>query len=124
MTPFGEKLRQMRADRGIALKDMAHAIGVTPAYLSALEHGRRGQPTWALLQRIITFFNVIWDEAEELTRLAAISHPRVTIDTSGLSPRATEFANLLALRIADLDEDRLAALLAALEADPQAEIKE
>lgn len=122
MTPFGEKLRLMRAQRGIALKDMAAAIGVTPAYLSSLEHGRRGQPTWALLQRIITFFNVIWDEAEELTRLASISHPRVTIDTSGLSPRATELANLLAARIGQLKEDRLEALLTTLQADPQAEI--
>lgn len=122
MTPFGEKLRLMRAQRGIALKDMAAAIGVTPAYLSSLEHGHRGQPTWALLQRIITFFNVIWDEAEELTRLAGISHPRVTIDTSGLSPRATELANLLAARIGQLEEDRLEALLATLQADPQADI--
>src|SRR5690606_18261944 len=107
-----------------ALKDMATDIGVTPAYLSALEHGRRGQPTWSLLQRIITFFNIIWDDAEELTRLAAISHPRVSIDTSGLSPRATELANLLAHRIAELDEDRLEALLRALETDPRFESKE
>ncbi len=71
-------------------------LRVSPAYLSALEHGRRGQPTWDLLQRIITYFNIIWDEAEELQNLAAVSHPRVVIDTSGLSPQATQLANLLA----------------------------
>ena len=42
------------------------------------------------------YFNVIWDDAEELERLAETSHPRVIVDTSGLSPAATELANLLA----------------------------
>ncbi|GAG45427.1 unnamed protein product, partial [marine sediment metagenome] len=45
MTPFGEKLRQMRAARAIALKDMAAGLQVTPAYLSAMEHGHRGRPS-------------------------------------------------------------------------------
>ena len=44
MTPFGAKLRSMRAERGVLLKEMAIDIGVTPTYLSALEHGRRFVP--------------------------------------------------------------------------------
>ena len=107
MTPFGEKLRRMRAERGLTLKAMADGVGVSSAYLSALEHGRRGRPTFALVQRIIAYFNIIWDEAEELQRLAEISDPRVTIDTAGLAPAATEFANLLAGRIGELDEATL-----------------
>jgi transcriptional regulator with XRE-family HTH domain len=104
-------MRRLRAQKGVSQKEMAAAIGVSPAYLSALEHGRRGMPAWPLLQKIIGYFNVIWDEADQLQRLALISHPRVTIDTSGLSPRATELANLLAERIGDLDEERLARLI-------------
>ena len=103
MTPFGEAIRRMRAERGISQKKMADAIGVSTAYPSALEHGHRGQPSWELLQRIIGFFNIIWDEAEELQRLAGLSHPRVTIDTAGLSPQATALANRFAACIADLD---------------------
>ena len=99
MTPFGARLRQLRAARGTTLKDMAAAIGVSTAYLSALEHGQRGAPSWYLLQRIIGYFNIIWDEAEDLKRLARLSSPRVTLDTSGLSPEATEFANRLAAEI-------------------------
>ncbi|HQX85578.1 MAG TPA: helix-turn-helix transcriptional regulator, partial [Aestuariivirga sp.] len=95
MTPFGEKMRKLRADRAITLKQMSTAIGVSSAYLSALEHGKRGRPGWHLIQRIIAYFNIIWDEAEEVTRLARISHPRITIDTSGLNPLATELANRL-----------------------------
>lgn len=111
MTPFGARLREIREARGMTLKSMAAAIGVSPAYLSALEHGRRGRPTWDLLQRIIGHLNIIWDEAEELERLADLSHPRIVIDTEGLTPKATELANRLAERIGSLDEARLDQLI-------------
>jgi transcriptional regulator with XRE-family HTH domain len=107
MTPLGAKLRAMREERGLTLKEMARALHVSSAYLSALEHGKRGMPTWSLMQRIIAYFNVIWDDAEELQRLAEISDPKVTIDTSGLSPEATEFANRLARSIDGLGRDDL-----------------
>lgn len=107
MTPLGARLRTLREERGVTLKDMARALRVSSAYLSALEHGRRGKPTWSLLQRIITYFNVIWDEAEELQRLAELSDPRVTIDTGGLAPEATEFANRLAADIRRLAPEDL-----------------
>ncbi len=119
MTPFGAKLRDLRAERGISQKDMAKSIGVSAAYLSALEHGRRGQPTWDKLQRIIQYFNIIWDEAEELQRLAMISDPRIVIDTGGLSPTATELANVLATKIGDIDEKTARLLIRTMEAVPE-----
>ncbi|HQY74683.1 MAG TPA: helix-turn-helix transcriptional regulator [Aestuariivirga sp.] len=119
MTPFGEKMRKLRADRAITLKQMSTAIGVSSAYLSALEHGKRGRPGWHLIQRIIAYFNIIWDEAEEVTRLARISHPRITIDTSGLNPLATELANRLADDIGKLEPQTLNELLKVLAAKKQ-----
>jgi len=115
MTPFGDRMRKLRAERGLTLKEMADAIGVSSAYLSALEHGKRGRPGWHLIQRILTFFNIIWDDAEEVVRLARISHPRITIDTSGLNPRATELANRLADDIGRLDAAALDELLSVLD---------
>ncbi len=116
MTPFGERLREMRAAKGMTQKQMAKAIGVSAAYLSALEHGRRGTPRWILVQEIIACLNVIWDEADELQRLAMRSAPKVTIDTSGLSPRATELANLLASGIDRLADNELEDLRLRLDA--------
>jgi transcriptional regulator with XRE-family HTH domain len=110
MTPFGAKLRTMRKERGVLLKDMAEEIGVSPTYLSALEHGRRGRPNWVFVQRVIAYFNVIWDDAEELMRLADLSHPRISILTAGLSPEATALANRLARRIGQLDQPSIEAL--------------
>src|SRR4051794_21095143 len=115
VTPLGAKLRSLRAGRGESLKAMAQEIGVSPAYLSALEHGKRGTPTWLLLQRIISHFNIIWDEAEELQRLARLSDPRVVVHTAHLSPAATELANRLAREIGGLRESQIAAILAILD---------
>ena len=111
MTPFGEKVRELRRKKGVSLKEMASALQISSAYLSALEHGKRGRPTPVLLHQICGYFNIIWDEAEELAQLADISHPKITIDTSGLSPKATELANLLSRHIRDLDEEKLNQLL-------------
>lgn len=120
MTPFGERLRALRAERGISLKQMAEALGVSAAYLSALEHGRRGRPTHAMVVAICALLNIIWDEADELHRLARLSHPRVTVDTAGLSPAATELANLLAERIRKLPAERVERLLDLLKSAPTA----
>jgi transcriptional regulator with XRE-family HTH domain len=107
MTPLGARIRELREARGISLKQMAAALNVSSAYLSALEHGRRGKPTGFLLHRMIAFFNVIWDEAEELQRLAEMSDPKVTIDTGGLIPEATELTNRLAADIGKLEAEDL-----------------
>jgi transcriptional regulator with XRE-family HTH domain len=115
MTPFGNRVRNLRLERGLTLREMSKAVGVSSAYLSALEHGKRGRPSWHLIQRIITFFNVIWDDAEELVKLARLSHPKIAIDTSGLDPEATELANRLAASIGKLDSATIAKLLTIIQ---------
>ena len=115
MTPFGDRMRKLRSERGVTLKEMADAIGVSSAYLSALEHGKRGRPGWHLIQRIIAYFNIIWDDAEDVVRLARISHPRITIDTAGLSSKATELSNRLADDIGKLDPAALDEILSVLD---------
>lgn len=111
MTPFGEKLRELRRKKGVTLKEMAQSLQVSSAYLSALEHGRRGRPTAILTHQICQYFNIIWDDAEELQHLARLSHPKITVDTAGLSPDATELANLLATNIRKLDDEKIRQIL-------------
>jgi len=115
MTPFGARLRDLRRSRGLRLKDLAAALGVSSAYLSSLEHGRRGRPSSGLVQQISAYFTLAWDDVDELRRLAELSHPRVVVDTAGLSPRATELANRLAESIGRLDEKAVADILDRLD---------
>ena len=114
MTPFGRRLRELRAAKGMTLKQMAAALHVTPAYLSALENGRRGKPRKGLVMQVAAALGIIWDDAEELVRLARLSDPKRRIDTAGLNPAATELANRLADDIARLSESDLKAMLEIL----------
>lgn len=115
MTPFGERIRALRQARGITQAGMAADLGISAAYLSALEHGRRGRPSWPLVQAIIAYFQVIWDDAEELEALARLSHPRAHADTAGLSPKATLLMNRLAAEIAKMPEQKITRLLGVLD---------
>jgi len=114
MTPFGRRLRELRRARGKRLKDMAASLGVSPAYLSALEHGHRGRPGGGFVQQVSAYFNLAWDDVDELRRLAELSHPRIVVDTAGLDPLATELANRLSESIDSLDRATLEKLLALL----------
>lgn len=114
MTPFGAKVRSLRRARGITMKRMAGDLEISQAFLSALEHGHRGRPSPALLVQICEYFHLIWDEYEEMHRLARLSHPRVVVDTRGLDPTRTELANLLADRIAAIDDATTVDLLKRL----------
>ena len=114
MTPFGQRLREIRAERGLALQDMAAGLGVSAAYLSALEHGHRGKPSRRFVHQVCQYLGIIWDDAEALQALADRSHPRIVVDTSGLSPTATELANRLAVKIRELPDETLERWLAEL----------
>ena len=73
-----------------------------------------------MLQRIIGYLNVIWDDAEELERLCELSHPRIVVETAGLSANATRLANRLAETIGSLNPDEIARVLAELERGAEA----
>jgi transcriptional regulator with XRE-family HTH domain len=116
MTPFGARVRSLRAARGVRLIDLATGLKVTPAYLSALEHGRRGAPSPGLVHQVCEYFGLIWDDSEELVRLARISQPKVRIDTAGLSPEQTALANRLAQILHRMPPETVAAMHALLDA--------
>lgn len=107
LTPFAIKLRELREQHGINQKQLAAELDVSAAYLSALEHGQRGNPSWNLVQKIITRFNIIWDEAEELQSAARNSDPKIQVDTRNLSAQATALANLFAAEIGQMSAEEI-----------------
>ncbi|NVK18742.1 MAG: helix-turn-helix domain-containing protein [Methylocystaceae bacterium] len=115
MTPFGEKVRALRKERSITMKQMAKDLEVSSAYLSALEHGKRGKPGPGFVMQVAGYFHLIWDDAEELKELATLSHPRIVVDTVDRSANATLLANLLSRRISRLDEETILDLIARIE---------
>jgi transcriptional regulator with XRE-family HTH domain len=116
MTPFGARIRTLRAERGMTLKALAARLEVSAAYLSALEHGQRGAPSVGLVHQVCDALGLIWDEAEDLARLARLSHPRVTVNTAGLTPEQTALANRIAQTLHRLSPETVAALHEVLDA--------
>jgi len=121
VTPFGARVRALRAARGLTLRALAAQLQVSAAYLSALEHGKRGPPTAGLVHQVNEFFGLIWDEAEEMSELAKLSHPKVTVETAGLSPEATALANRLAEAIHRLSPQTVAAMHGLLDREVPSE---
>ena len=120
MTPFGARVRELRASKGTQLKDMAQDLQVSSAYLSALEHGKRGRPGPGFVMQIANYFGLIWDEVDHLKRLAHLSHPRIAVDTGGLTPKATLLANLIADHIHELNDDSIDRILIEMGFDEDA----
>ncbi len=116
MTPFGARLRALRAERGLTQRRLAAELQVSAAYLSALEHGRRGAPSAGLVHQVNEVFGLIWDDADELARLARLSHPRVVVNAAGLTPEQTALANRLARSLHRLTPETVASLHAILDA--------
>lgn len=107
MTPLGAELRNIRRGLGLTLKDHAQRVGISPAYLSALEHGHRSAPTREMLKRITSALELDTEMTQQIHGLREVSRPDVTIRTGGLPPSATELANLLAQNIHHLSSDEL-----------------
>jgi len=99
VTPFGEKIRYWRQQKGKTQQQQAEFLGVSKAYISALEKGTRGQPSVAFVDQICVWLGLIWDDAEELKQLAVLSHPKPSIDVRNQSAEAVELANILAQNI-------------------------
>jgi transcriptional regulator with XRE-family HTH domain len=119
MTPFGERMRELRATHGLTQQQQADQLGVSKAYISALETGARGRPSAPFVDQICAWLGLIWDDAEELKALAAMSHPKPTIDASRSHAAAVELANLVAAHIGSLDAVACRRLIAALQDEVQ-----
>ena len=70
-------MRSLRWKRGLTIKDQGLFLDVSSAYISALEHGKRGWPSPAFVDQICVWLELIWDEAELLKYLAQMSHPSI-----------------------------------------------
>ena len=107
MTPFGIKLKHIREQRHKSLKDLSKALKVSIAYVSMLENGKRGRPADGLIELICSYFNLSWEEADELKFLAKHSDINTKMNSEKLSINATMLTNVLKNNIKWLTEEQL-----------------
>ena len=111
MTPFGIKLKHIRLQRHKSLKDLSRAVKVSTAYVSMLENGKRGRPADGLIELICSYFNLSWEEADELKFLAKHSDINTKMNSEKLSLNATMLTNVLKNNIKWLTEEQLKNLI-------------
>ena len=107
MTPFGIKLKHIREQRHKSLKDLSKALKVSIPYVSMLENGKRGSPADGLIELICSYFNLSWEEADELKFLAKHSDINTKMNSEKLSLNATMLTNVLKNNIKWLTEEQL-----------------
>lgn len=110
MTPFGKFMRNIRLEKNLLLKDVADLLDVTSAYLSALEHGKKGTPNGAVVSKIENKLKLTTDQRKELRKAVRDSNTAVSISSKS-TPIAFETANAFARKLPDLSEQQLKKIL-------------
>lgn len=106
LTQLGKVLRKIRIDHQELLKDMAEALNVSSAYLSAVENGKRKAPTeW--VERIISRYSLTSTEAEELKTAYEESQQEIKISLQMFSESQKNTAISFAKALEGLSDEDL-----------------
>lgn len=84
LSAFGKAIRTARLDIDTNISVMAQEVGVSPAFLSGVETGRKKIPN-DLVEKIYTFFSSRGVKLETLRELADVSNESVSLE--GLPPQ-------------------------------------
>ena len=106
ITKFGEYARDLRIDRGENLKEMAKSLGVSSAFLSAVENGKKQVPkTW--YERISSIYELALKEKEKLKNAIEESKKMLVLNLENATQANKEFALVFARSFEELtDEER------------------
>lgn len=104
LTPFGKELRKMRIDRVMPLKTMAEQLGISSAYLSSIEYGKR-QITNQLFDAIVNILQPTEAELRTLSHARKLSVESVTVNFGNASNTAKETMLAFARRFTELSPD-------------------
>ena len=102
LTKFGKELRALRLERDELLRDMADKLGVTVAYLSAVENGKRRIPDeW--IQKISAIYNLSEEKEEKLQEYAYEDKNEIRINMEGITMDQRNLVYSFARRFQNLD---------------------
>lgn len=109
ITEFGKCLRHIRLDRGILLKDMANTLGITSAYLSSIETGKR-KPTKDLLLKISDAYCLDGKTADALNDAYFRTINEINIDTRKINEKQSDLGLIFARKISKLSAEQIKAI--------------
>lgn len=116
LTEFGKCLRCLRINNGQLLKEMAETLKVTPAYLSAIENGKRN-PTNEIITKLFNAYDLDNEQREEISDSFAKTLKEITIDMSSSSDIQCNLGLVFARKIDSLTEDQISEIKKILDSD-------
>lgn len=103
ITALGKELRQLRLERGEVMKDMANAINVSSAYLSAVERGKK-TPSDKMITGIKNHYQLSADKVKSLHEAVVLSQNYVNIDLNDTDDEDRMLATAFARKFKGLEE--------------------
>jgi len=104
ITSIGIFLRKLRIEKGEILKTMAETLGVSSAFLSAVENGKKKLPD-AWIPRLEEEYNLSAEQVEELKRAIIESGDTVELNIRNASAGNRQLAISFARQFDSLDEE-------------------
>lgn len=113
-TKLGDFLRGLRMKDDISLRKMAADLGISPAFLSAVENGKKKMPdAWFAL--IPEKYNLTDNESDEFKDIAYESFETVELNFAKAKDANKKLAIRFARRFDEIDEKTCEELLEVLE---------
>ena len=104
LTQIGRFLRKLRIDNGEILKDMAAALGVSSAFLSAVENGKKKMPEgW--VKKLTDIYSFTAEQTEELQTAVMDTNHTVELNLQNATPGNRALALSFAREFDSLDDE-------------------
>lgn len=104
ITKLGKYLRKARVEMDINMAEMADAVEISPALLSAIETGRRDTKP-EIVGRLADYLGLSGHDRTAFEYVAISSNSEVSIQLDQSNEKQTEAIALLARHIGDLNQE-------------------
>ncbi len=113
VTSFGKFLRNLRMDIGELLLNMADKLGVSPAFLSGVENGKRKIPEgW--LSKIATLYGLSEEQNEKMNAAYYDSNNEIEIGLHDLQANQRDLAIAFARKLDSIPDSDISRILSIL----------
>lgn len=103
-TSIGDFLRKLRLARAQRLKDMAETLGVTSAFLSAVENGKKNMPdSW--FAKIQDKYELTNEQYEQMKKCSLESQNAISLNIKNATDLNRELAVSFARQFDEIDEE-------------------
>lgn len=113
ISKFGLYIRKIREQKNDSLRQMAIKLGISAAFLSAMEVGRKQIPL-EYVEKIKDIYNLTEEQEVELENSIYETNERVPIELAAMNEAQKDVSLMFARKIKTADEDLLRKLKEAL----------